>query len=70
MGKFKHILTAMFMASCTLIMGIALVWAVVANCDITNTESVVMASVVSIMGAVIIIVSFGLLLEYIKEGES
>ena len=59
----------MFMASCTLIMGVALICSVVAYCDLSSAESIVMTAVVSVMGAVITIVSFGLLLGYIKEGK-
>jgi len=69
MEKFKHILTAMFMASCTLIMGIALVWAVVANCNAYQGQSIIAAIIVSLMGGSITIVSLGLLLGYIKEGK-
>lgn len=67
MKKFNHIATSMFMACCTLCMGIALVWSVVVNCNLSQGESIVAAIVVSLLGGSITMVSLGLLLAYIKE---
>ena len=70
MKKFKYIATSAFMACCTLCMGIALVWSVMANCNAYEGQSIIAAIIVSLMGGSITIVSLSLLLGYIKEGES
>ena len=70
MKKFQHIATSVFMACCTLCMGLMLVWSVVAHCDIYDGYSIIAAIIVSLMGGSISIVSLSLLLGYIKEGES
>ena len=70
MKKFKYIATSAFMACCTLCMGIALVWSVIANCNAYQGQSIIAAIIVSLMGGSITIVSLSLLLGYLKEGET
>ena len=69
MKKFKHIATSVFMACCTLCMGIVLVWSVVANCNAYEGQSIIAAIIVSLLGGSITIVSLALLLGHIKEGK-
>ena len=69
MKKFKHIATSVFMACCTLCMGLMLVWSVVVNCNVYEGHSIIAAIIVSLMGGSISIVSLSLLLGYIKEGK-
>lgn len=69
MKKFQHIATSVFMACCTLCMGLMLVWSVVANCNLYEGHSIIAAIIVSLMGGSITIVSLCLLLGYIKEGK-
>ncbi len=70
MRKFKHLITALAMAMCTLAMAIMLIWSVIANCDLHSNESILCAVVVSAFGGLILFVSASVILAYLKDNKS